>query len=289
MNLSKLHSQVLPLLKPINRLLIDNFSKPIKVLYKSSRQASISVVTKLDRQIENILKKELVKILPESGFIGEETNYVLKDYNWIVDPIDGTQNYIHHIPNFAVSIALWHKNKPVYALASFPLQAEIIHALESGGIFLNNQKIKPNFKSARKPLIIYSIVGDIKLQNQIHSAINQVALNPRNYGSCVFHGTYLALGRINAGVLINQAIWDIAAIVLLIQEAGLDCQFLSPKPKLKNQNLKDDHHSIIIGPQTLITKLKSGILTAFKKLPSKDKIAFNHLETIKLYRANLDK
>lgn len=256
LDLNQIHQQVVKLIPSLNKILLDNYQKTNQVSFKSTGQLSISIVTQLDSQIENSLKIALKKILPEAGFIGEETGVNLQPkYNWIVDPIDGTLNYASQVANFAVSIALWHKNQPVYSLVSFPVFQEIIYAIKDQGIYLNNQPVKLKASISPKPFIVYSAVGNTKLIQEVYQQIVNLSPSPRNFGSCVFHGTYTALGRVNAGVFINQALWDIGAIILLAQTNGLTVQWLSPQPDLSKDNLKNYQYSLIIGPQELVKKL----------------------------------
>ncbi|MFH0942869.1 MAG: inositol monophosphatase [Candidatus Beckwithbacteria bacterium] len=258
-SLSKIHQQVKKILPPVNKKLLDNFSKPQQIFYKPSRHASISVVTRLDSQIENYLKQELKKILPQAGFIGEETPIKVKEYNWIVDPIDGTFNYAQQLPDFAVSIALWHYNQPVYGLTSFPILHETIHAFNRPGIYLNQKRFQPKADLIKKPLGVYSIVSNQPSMNHIFSQFNSVIPSPRSYGCCVLHGAFTALSRIHVAVLINQAIWDIGAILLLVQAAGLSCRWLSPEPDLSKPQVDAYKHSLIIGQSELVNRLSSKI------------------------------
>lgn len=242
----------------VNRLLIKKFALPEKVFYKVGGidHLGTSVVTETDRQVEKILKTKLKTILPGSGFIGEETAVApAEEYNWIVDPIDGTLNFANQIPVFACSIALWHKNEPVYAYVSLPLIQETIHAFSANGIWFNGQQIEPIRQSSLKIFLTYSCVGDRRLQNQVFAAVLQFTSSPRFYGSCVFHGVEIALGRIDGGVFINQAIWDIAAIVLLAKEAGLAVKYVSSLPNIRSDNLKNYQYSLVIGPEKLANDL----------------------------------
>lgn len=256
LSLSKLHQQVSHLIPKLDKLLLDNYSQTNRVSFKSTDQLSISIVTQLDSQIEKSLKKDLKQILPEAGFIGEETGLDLQpDYNWIIDPIDGTLNYASRVPNFAISIALWHRNEPVYSLVSFSAFQEIIHAIKDKGIYLNNQLHQLLAQISPKPFIVYSAVGNTALVNEVYNQIVKLTRSPRNFGSCVFHGAYTALGRINAGVFINQALWDIGAITLLAQEAGLTVKYLSPAPDLTHDDLKKYQYSLVLGPEKLVNQL----------------------------------
>ena len=94
-DLKQIHQQVSSLMPQVNDLLLEKFTRPKKVSYKAGGidHLGTSVVTEVDKQTEEILKQKLPSILPGSGFIGEETTPQVKDYNWIIDPIDGTLNY----------------------------------------------------------------------------------------------------------------------------------------------------------------------------------------------------
>ena len=242
---------------PINRLLVKKFSLPKKVSYKAGGidHLGTSVVTETDPQVEKILKQKLTAILPGSGFIGEETPIEVKDYNWIIDPIDGTLNFASQVPIFACSIALWHKNEPIYAHVSLPLTQKTIHALAGQGLWLNNQRVKPVKKTTQKLFITYSNVGNSQDQVRIFQTILKYTSSPRSYGSSVFHGAYTALGYIDAGVFMNQALWDIAAIVLLAQEAGLTVRYVSPPPDLTRDDLKKYQYSLVIAQEKLVANL----------------------------------
>lgn len=253
----QIHRELNTFMPQINDLLLKKFSRPKKISYKPGGldHLGTSVVTEVDSEVESILKKELVRILPGSGFIGEETPTDVAEYNWIVDPIDGTLNYANQVPVFACSVALWQKNNPVYALVSLPVSQETIHAFAGQGIFLNGKRVKPAKKTTQKMFLTHSCVGDSQLQSRVFNAVLKFTSSPRVYGSCVFHGAQMALGRIDGGVFINQALWDIAAIVLLAKEAGLTVKYVSHQPDVSGDDLKNYQYSLVIGPQKLAEDL----------------------------------
>jgi len=259
-SLPKVHQEVSILLKKIKPILIKYYSSPIKAKYKSSAQFCTAIVTQADLEIENIIKKTLNNKFPEIGFIGEETSLnEIKDYNWIVDPIDGTMNFAHKIPIFGTSIALWKNNQPVYGAISLPMQKEIVHAFKGKGIFLNNKKITLKDKNGNKPknkrfvLLATTAMGKDRLK--YIRKILTVASYPRGYASVVFQGVTVALKRVDAFVIINLALWDIGAVLPIAQEAGLHCQFVSPKPDIHDPDIRAYKHSLIIGEKTLVNQL----------------------------------
>ncbi len=263
-SLIQIHQEVSILLKKTNPLLIKYYSTQLKPKYKSAAQFSVAIVTQADLEIENIIKKTLNNKFPEIGFIGEETSLnEIKDYNWIVDPIDGTMNFAHKIPLFGTSIALWKQNQPVYGVISLPMQNEIVHAIKGKGIFLNNKKITLKDKGEDKPknkrfvMLATAAMGEERLK--YIRKILTVASYPRGYASAVFQGVTVALKRVDAFVIINLALWDIGAVLPIAQEAGLHCQFVSPKPDIHDPDIRDYKHSLIIGQKSLVNQLVSKI------------------------------
>jgi fructose-1,6-bisphosphatase/inositol monophosphatase family enzyme len=257
LDLKFIHQKVSNLMPAVNRRLIKQFSLPKKIAYKAGGvdHLGTSVVTETDKQVEKILKTKLLKILPGSGFIGEESEVQPKEYNWIVDPIDGTLNFANQVPVFACSIGLWHENRPVYACVSLPLSGEVIHAINDQGIWLNGRRVRLIMRNPPKLFLTYSLVGDKGLHQKVLDKVLNFSTSPRTYGSCVFHGAQIALGRIDAGVFINQALWDIAAIVLLAREAGLAVKYLSKTPNISKDDLKNYQYSLVIAPEKLAVDL----------------------------------
>ena len=255
-NLKKIHQQVSQIMPAVNRLLVLKFALPKKVSYKTtSGHLGTSVVTETDKQVEKILKSKLLKILSGSGFIGEESKAEPKDYNWIIDPIDGTLNFANQIPVFACSIALWHQNEPVYAHVSLPMSAETIHAIAGQGIYLNGLMVKPIRKTTEKLFLSFANAGIADDLRKGFAIISQYSSSPRLFGSCVFQGAQISLGRLDGGLFMNQALWDIAAIVLLAREAGLSVNYISPKPNITSDDLKNYQYSLVIGPKKLANDL----------------------------------
>ena len=105
----------------------------------------------------------------------------------------------------------------------------------------------------------YSNVGNGRDQLRVLEMMLQFTTSPRSYGSCVFHGAQIALGRIDAGGFINQALWDIAAIVLLAREAGLAVKYVSKQPNISQDDLKNYQYSLVIGPEKLANDLANKI------------------------------
>ncbi len=147
MDLNNIHNQVLKIAEQASELSLKFFRKEDH----SSLKADDSVVTLADTELNSFLISELSKIDSSIGFIVEESKQQdIKDYNWIIDPIDGTNNYYHGLELWGINIALWHKNEPVYGIMYFPMLIEkFVYFIKDNGAF-NYKNEKMIFKNKKK-------------------------------------------------------------------------------------------------------------------------------------------
>ena len=170
-------------------------------------------VTSADKKVERILIEELSKskkkfslLTEESGFIENED----KDNIWIIDPIDGTTNFLHGIPHFAMSIALQSKNEIISGLIFDPIKNEIFYAEKNSGAYLNNKRIRVSNKKKINECLFATNGKKFK----------EIDLTTRKSGSAALDMAYVASGRYDGYFQNNLNLWDIAAGILLIKEAG---------------------------------------------------------------------
>jgi myo-inositol-1(or 4)-monophosphatase len=185
-------------------------------------------VTAADRRAEEIVREELAKARPAYGFLGEEGGAREgndRTQRWIVDPLDGTTNFLHGIPHFAVSIALERNGVIVAGVTYNPANDELFVAERGKGAFLNNQRIRV---AARRRLD-EAIVGcglphygrsDLKLSRYELAAAQRHFAGLRRYGSATLDLAWIAAGRLDAYWERNLSPWDMAAGILLVREAG---------------------------------------------------------------------
>jgi myo-inositol-1(or 4)-monophosphatase len=185
------------------------------------------LVSYVDRGSEKMIVDELKEILPEAGFIVEENSVDgRKEYNWIVDPLDGTTNFIHGIPCYAVSIALEHNGEVILGVVYEVSRNECFTAVRGGKrAFLNNNPIHVS-QNARlsKSLIAtgFPIYNFEHLDNYL-AALKYFMQNThgvRRIGAAAADLCYLACGRVDAFFEYNLNAWDVAAGSLIIEEAG---------------------------------------------------------------------
>ena len=178
-----------------------------------SKKGPYDFVTKTDKYVEKVLIEELSKIKKNYSFITEETGIIKnkdKENIWIIDPIDGTTNFLHGIPHFAICIALQHKNEIVSGLIFDPIKDEMFFAEKDKGAFLNNQRLRVSKKNSIDECLFSSNHEGVKFSN----------LNMRYGGCAALDLAYVASGRLDGFFHNNINLWDVAAGEILVKEAG---------------------------------------------------------------------
>ena len=180
-----------------------------------SKKGPKDFVTKTDKRVEKILIEELSKSKKNFSFITEESGKILnknKDVFWVIDPIDGTTNFLHGVPHFAISVALQIENEIIIGLISDPIKNEIFYAEKGNGSYINNSRVRVSNKSNLDDCLFASNNDGIK---SIHPK-----LNLRNTGCAALDLAYVGCGRLDGYFHNNINLWDIAAGKIIIEEAG---------------------------------------------------------------------
>ena len=178
-----------------------------------SKKGPYDFVTKTDKHVEKILIEELSKIKKNYSFITEETGIIKnndKENIWIIDPIDGTTNFLHGIPHFAICIALQSKEEIVSGLIFDPIKDEMFFAEKDKGAFLNNQRLRVSKKNSIDDCLFSSNHEGVKFSN----------LNMRYSGCAALDLAYVASGRLDGFFHNDINLWDVAAGEILVKEAG---------------------------------------------------------------------
>ena len=178
-----------------------------------SKKGPYDFVTKTDKYVEKVLIEELSKIKKNYSFITEETGIIKnkdKENIWIIDPIDGTTNFLHGIPHFAICIALQHKNEIVSGLIFDPIKDEMFFAEKDKGAFLNNQRLRVSKKNSIDECLFSSNHEGVKFSN----------LNMRYSGCAALDLAYVASGRLDGFFHNKINLWDVAAGEILVKESG---------------------------------------------------------------------
>lgn len=184
-------------------------------------------VTYVDKTAENRIVSELKKLLPEAGFIVEEDKDLLTSdgYNWIVDPLDGTTNFIHGAPPFSISIALQEKNQIISGVVFEVMLNECFYAWDKGGAYLNAHPISTSSTADISGSLIatgfpYSDFSRLDAYMEIFNHLMKSSHGIRRLGSAAVDLAYVACGRYDAFYEYGLNPWDIAAGSIIIKEAG---------------------------------------------------------------------
>ncbi len=187
------------------------------------------LVSYVDQQAEIRLKNGLKTLIPEAGFIAEESassyEEVGNGYYWVIDPLDGTTNFLHRLPIYAVSVGLIYHKQPVLGLIYEPNRDELFSAFQGGGAFLNEVPIRVSkIDSLGKSLLATGFpYYDFSYQDQyleLLKVLMQKSHGLRRMGAAAIDLAYTACGRFEGFFEANLKPWDVAAGKIIIEEAG---------------------------------------------------------------------
>jgi myo-inositol-1(or 4)-monophosphatase len=193
-----------------------------------SLKGPANFVTAADRRAEEILRGELLKARPGYCFLGEEGGLhegTDKTHTWIVDPLDGTTNFLHGIPHFCISIALQREDKIVAGVIYNPINDEFFTAEHGKGAFCNDRRIRV----ATRQRLLDAVVccglphhgrGDLGQFRKEFTLIQDKVAGLRRFGAAALDLAYIAAGRFDVFWERNLSPWDFAAGVILVREAG---------------------------------------------------------------------
>lgn len=184
-------------------------------------------VSKVDREAETLVVRLLQRAYPDHAFVGEEGGKqgVESDYEWIIDPLDGTTNFLYGIPQYAVSIALKHKGRLMVGVVYDPLRDETFAASRGDGATLNGRRIRVSERTNLQNALLgtgipFRANQNLDLYLQSMKVLLPETAGVRRMGSAALDLAYVASGRFDGFWEFGLHEWDIAAGVLLIQEAG---------------------------------------------------------------------
>jgi len=206
--------------KEAGKILLDNFKKPIKVKSKEDK----SLVTNIDLAAERKIVELIKEKYPQDNILSEENKFKISDsdFRWIIDPLDGTHNYIHQIELFGISIALEFKNEIILGVIYLPVTKKLYVAEKNKGTYLNGRRINVSQRKLENSTMVYdsSIRYNKKPALSTLEKIADRVFNIRMFGSSVYHLSSIAEGKIDLDIEFNDKLWDFAAGLLLIEEAG---------------------------------------------------------------------
>ncbi len=243
-----------------SKSLIRDFGE-IENLQVSSK-APGDFVTSADKRTEKILIDELYKAHPDYGIITEESGILNKsntNNKWIIDPIDGTMNFLNGIPHFAISVGYEEKNEIKCGVIFDPIKNEMFCAEKGNGAFVNNTRIRVSNKKHLKEALL--VTGGPKNQSKIKDKIFSEYINIsknilapiRKFGSAALDLSYIACGRFDGYWQRELNYWDVAAGIIIVKEAGGFVDFFEQEKSFPlknnilatNSNIHDDLKHLI--------------------------------------------
>lgn len=210
------------------KIQMASFGKAIQIDVKGT---NIDLVTAVDKECDAAIVDTLRKGCPDTLFVTEETfeegQAIDLSNTWVVDPLDGTTNYAHGFPHFAVSIAYFHEGQPQIGVIYDPFKKELFYALKNRGAFLNDQPVfvsKNRVHTLDHALLATGFPYDIATEtaNNIDhfKRIAPKCHGVRRPGAAALDLAYTACGRLDGFWELKLSVWDIAAGILLVEEAG---------------------------------------------------------------------
>lgn len=205
------------------QLIQDNIGKAVQISTKSSVN---DLVTEVDKACERLVTEIILNAYPDHQVIGEEYGLSQKvsDYQWIIDPIDGTVNFAHGIPLCCVSIGLAFKGEVIMGAVYNPMMKELFFASEGHGAFLNDQRIfvsqKKQFETAVLVTGIVSAIGRNEKSLPVFDRLMTGGRPVRCIGSAALSLAWVACGRFDGYFEYGLNPWDVAAGKIILEEAG---------------------------------------------------------------------
>ncbi len=205
-------------------LLAKSVGRPKRV---HTKRSAADLVTEIDVAAERLIQHTLRRAFPAFGFLGEEHGEAphSSPYRWIVDPLDGTNNFVHGLPIFGVSIGLEHRGTIVVGVIYDPMRRELFTATKGGGAFLNGKRIRvSSTRTLSRSMLSTGFPATFLKRNQPYlgwfQRLQRHSHGVRRIGSTVYCLAAVAAGRMEGFYERDLWPWDIAAGILLIQEAG---------------------------------------------------------------------
>ena len=193
-----------------------------------SLKGPANFVSSADRRAEEILRTELTKARPGYGFHGEEGGHYEgsdKTHTWIVDPLDGTTNFLHGLPQFAISIGLQRTDTVVAGVIYNPITDELFTAERGKGAFLNDYRLRVAARKRMTDAVVACGLphygrGQLELGRVELAAVQEKVAGLRQFGSAALDLAFVAAGQFDIYWERNLSPWDMAAGILMVREAG---------------------------------------------------------------------
>ncbi|MCM8798931.1 MAG: inositol monophosphatase [Candidatus Omnitrophica bacterium] len=204
--------------KEAGRILRENFGK-VKII---KTKGNTQLVSNVDLEAERVIIETIKKYFPAHSILSEENPRLNQsEYTWIIDPLDGTHNFVKNIPIFGTSIALAYKDEVILGVIYFPLDNRLYWTEKGKGAYLHDKRLKVSNRDLPSATCVYdsSIRYNPAEMSLVLKNLSTKVFNIRMFGSTAEHLCMLAEGRIELDIEFNDKPWDFAAGALLVKEA----------------------------------------------------------------------
>ncbi len=259
MNLNEVLNEVKSWVLEVGKLQKDNFRRIDLAI--DTKSTVTDLVTEIDKKSEELIIGKIKALYPDHAILAEETGKQDKDsdYLWVIDPLDGTNNYAQGIPIFVISIALQYKEESVLGVIYAPYLDELFYAVKGQGAYFNEKKLKISDKTDLNQCILATGFPYDKNISELNNTKYVSSILPelrglRRMGAAAFDLAYVAASLLDGYWEMNLNLWDVAAGMLLVEEAGG-----------KIIHFRDDRKISIIAANNMISdKIQNIIITCDK-------------------------
>lgn len=226
MNQAELKQFAYKTVSEAGQLLLELKKQPL--IFKEKKDYS-DLVTEVDQKVEAFLVDQILKRYPTHGVLGEEGTFKkdLTDIDtiWVIDPIDGTTNFIQDFPFYAISVGIVHKGEGIMGFVYNPSTNELFHAVKGEGAYVNEQKLELKGSITLKETVISTTMfwEDVETKNALHPSLIELYKNTRGMrmlGGAALSLCEIAKGTLNAYIMPMLSPWDYAGGVIILKEAG---------------------------------------------------------------------
>ena len=195
-------------------------------LVKIEKKSTRDYVTDIDRKSEQEIIYIIRQAYPDHGIIAEESGTQGDDeVVWIIDPLDGTNNFVHQVPHFSISIAVQQKGRIEHGVIYDPIRRELFTASRGKGATLNDRRMRVSDQTTLDTAFVatgfpFRHEDSLSLSMMQFNSMMQACKDVRRFGSAALDLAYVAAGRFDAYYELNLSLWDIAAGQLMVKEAG---------------------------------------------------------------------
>jgi myo-inositol-1(or 4)-monophosphatase len=234
------------------------------------KKARHDYVSEVDRACEAEIVREIKRFYPDHAFLCEESGASGDgEYVWVIDPLDGTSNYLHGLPHFAVSIALQINGRTQHAVVYDPIRDELFNASRGSGAFMNNKRMRVSSRNGLDGAVLATAFpfrerDKLPAFGRVFQAVFSKIEDIRRAGTASLDLAWVAAGRMDGYFEIGIKPWDVAAGALLVREAG------GVVMDFNGNDAVEDAGSIIAAPYKVMTPLRQ-IIDEKWKLASKSK------------------